>query len=313
MTLTNDQIRRRGLLEIFLSGVAFGFLGYFGKSLLSEGVSPFELLAVRFLGASFIMGIWIFLIQRRALRLSKNEILICLALGSMGYAVFSSLFFLALKGLPASLTVLLLYTYPVMVSIGGVLFLQERLSRGDCIAIGSVMIGLYWIVGPEWNIRDPLLIGFGLLSAMIYSIYILISRRYLKSADPYQAALLIQASAAFVVATAAFHNPHFLITTLMPKLLAHNFDVIGVVVVCTVLAMSLFLTGLPKVSSTEMALFSTTEPVVGVIVAVTLMQEGLSARQWLGGLLILSALIVVARSHRPDRRPDRRPDHQSMG
>ena len=177
-------------------------------------------------------------------------------------------------------------------------FLQERLSRGDWIAIVSVMMGLYWIVGPEWNIRDPLLIGFGLLSALIYSIYILISRRYLKSADPYQAALLIQASAAVVIALAAAFNSQFLWSALTPKLLAHSLDVIGVVVICTVLAMSLFLTGLPKVSSTEVALFSTTEPVVGVIVAVTLMQEGLSARQWLGGVLILGALIVVALSHR---------------
>ena len=42
----------------------------------------------------------------------------CAVLGVLGYAVFSSCFFEALNGLSASLTVLLLYTYPVIVALG---------------------------------------------------------------------------------------------------------------------------------------------------------------------------------------------------
>ncbi len=290
--------RARGLLEIFLSGVAFGFLGYFGKSLLGDGVSPFELLAVRFSVASIFMGVWIFILQRKRITLSRQEFAICVGLGAFGYAVFASLFFFALKGLPASLTVLLLYTYPVMVSLGGVVFLKERLTRGDWIAIGSVMIGLYWIVGPEWQIRDPWLIGFGVLSALIYSAYILVSRRFLKDADPYQSAFFIQLAAAFVVSIVVLGFGFREASHLMPRILSHGFDVAGVAIVCTVVAMSLFLTGLPKVSSTEVALFSTAEPVTGVIVAVTLLDEGMSPRQWLGGLLILVALVTVALAHR---------------
>ena len=293
--------RSQGLVEILLSGVAFGFLGLFGKTLYAAHVTPFELLAVRFTLAGVAMALVIFAVRRDKLTLTRGEIVACLGLGGLGYAVFGSFFFLALTGLPASLTVLLLYTYPVMVSVGGAVFFRERLSRGDWLAMGSVMVGLYWIVGPEWQVRDPRMIGFGVGAAVVYSGYILVSRAFLRRADPFQSACFIQLSAAAVLIAIAIRSPGKMLGLVNQNLGAFA----GVSILCTVVAMSLFLSGLRKVSSTEVALFSTAEPVTGVIVAVLILNEKMSPLQWMGGLLILVALIAVALSH--PRGKSRRP------
>ena len=59
------------------------------------------------------------------------------------------------------------------------------------------------------------------------------------------------------------------------------------------LAISLFLAGLPRVGAARAALLSTWEPVVTVGLAVVLLGDRLSLVQVLGGALVLIAVVVV--------------------
>ena len=63
---------------------------------------------------------------------------------------------------------------------------------------------------------------------------------------------------------------------------------------CSILAMTLFLAGLQKITSSEASILSTTEPIFGVIVATTFLGERIQHIQILGGGLILVGMILTA-------------------
>ena len=112
----NVTSRQTGILQIAVSGFFFGSLGFFGKSVFQNGVTPGELLSLRFTLAALVLWPAVWVLHPREWRLPLTQIAACAALGYSGYALFSSCFFMALSGLSASLTVLMLYTYPVMVA-----------------------------------------------------------------------------------------------------------------------------------------------------------------------------------------------------
>lgn len=159
-------MRLMGIIEIILSGICFGFLGIFGKKAYAAGISSGEFLSFRFLFSAMILGIFFAAFDRKKIILPKKNIFHCLLLGIFGYAVFSSCFFRALQGLSVSLTVLLLYLYPVFVSLGAVLIFKEKLSKMKLLAIPLQFIGLAIFIGVDWQKNDFTSFLFGIGSAI---------------------------------------------------------------------------------------------------------------------------------------------------
>jgi drug/metabolite transporter (DMT)-like permease len=75
----------------------------------------------------------------------------------------------------------------------------------------------------------------------------------------------------------------------------HFLLIISMSLICSLLAMTLFLAGLQKISSSEASLFSTTEPLFGVIIATVILGEKIQFIQVLGAILILFGLIIMAK------------------
>lgn len=283
-------MRQLGIIQVLLSGFCFGFLGLFGKRAYALGVEPGEFLALRFLLASGLLGAWLLATNPSSLSLRRDQILRCMALGAFGYAVFSSCFFYALQGLSASLTVLLLYTYPVIVSVGAWLLFREKLSRYEMLALPLVAVGLYFLVRGEMQVRSPWAILLGFLSALIYSGYIMISSRVTKSIPPFAAIFYVMLGAGIVLV--AIHI----------RRLPSNPEVWAVLgataFLCSVLAMGLFLAALQKLKNSEVSLLSTAEPITGVALAALFLGEHLALPQWIGGGLIVGGMLLVGYSKR---------------
>src|SRR2546428_9355625 len=67
----------------------------------------------------------------------------------------------------------------------------------------------------------------------------------------------------------------------------------AIALIPTMVAISLFLAGLPRIGAARSSLLSTWEPVVTVLLAVVLLAARLSLVQVLGGVLALLAVAVV--------------------
>ena len=281
-------MRQLGIIQILLSGFCFGFLGIFGKWAYSYGLSPGEYLSLRFLLASTLLGAWLLWREPAALRVSRAVLFRSLALGVMGYAVFSSCYFEALTGLSASLTVLLLYTYPVLVSLGAWILFRERFTRVHALALPLVMVGMVLLVWGEFQVRKPSALLFGFGSALFYALYILASRHWLKGVPALTSTFYIMLGAGITLA--ALH----LRPGRIPVEQGAWLVILGTALISTLLAMSLFLAALQKLSSTEASLLSAAEPVTAIALAGFVLGESLIAQQWVGGLLILVGMVLVS-------------------
>ena len=128
---TSDISRGAGVALCLASACGFGLMAIFAKEAYAAGLGVTALLAARFvLAASLLWAIVAVRARRRAAagagpaprrpaRPAASS-LAGLALGAIGYAAQAGLFFSALRHIDASLTSLLLYTYPALVFCGAV-------------------------------------------------------------------------------------------------------------------------------------------------------------------------------------------------
>jgi drug/metabolite transporter (DMT)-like permease len=193
--------RHIGIAQVIASGVCAGFLGIFGKYLFENNVKPGELLALRFSCASLLGFLLLFLRSRGRFQLSWRQVFACMLLGILGYALLSFCFFTALSGLSASLTVLLLYTYPIFVAFGAWIFFQEKISRSHLLAFPVAACGIVGLVWGDFSVDHSEALLFGLGSSIFYALYILASSRLLRKVDPFVSTPTIQFFAGLVLAS----------------------------------------------------------------------------------------------------------------
>ena len=287
--------RSRGVVEILFSGFCFGFLGVLGKSFYSRGGTPGELLSFRFLISAGLLWAYWLVRSPKSLRLSVPQVFKCSLLGIFGYAIFSSCFFQALTGLSASLTVLLLYLYPVIVATAAWIFFGEKIPGSRLVAIPVAIFGLVAFVWADMHVENASALLFGLGSAIFYSLYILASSRWLVGIPALVAVTYIQTAAGLVLGALYLRDSSHVGT-----LLAATWPtILAVALVCSVGAMSLFLAGLQKLKSWEASILSLAEPITGVVLAILLLGDRLSALQGLGALAVLGALVFISRPPSP--------------
>jgi drug/metabolite transporter (DMT)-like permease len=289
------------ILQVLVSGIAFGTLGVFGKLAFAAGLSPGEFLAFRFLISSCVLLTFVALTRPKDFRrIDSRTLAVCAALGVLGYAVFASFYFEALTRISASLTVLLLYTYPLLVSLGSRIFFGERLTRHSLWGLILASLGLVFLVSGDLSLRGELSgLAFGFASALVYSFYILGSSHFLRGKPALASCALIQ-----LAAGVALFFLHLAPGTRIPQLLTNAWPIVlATALIATALAMSLFLVGLQKLRASEVSLLSTMEPISAVLLAGIFLGERLGLLQIAGGLLVLAALVIGSLGPKDGSRP----------
>ncbi|HEY5880808.1 MAG TPA: DMT family transporter [Nakamurella sp.] len=295
-----------GSVYCLLSAAGFGAMAVFGKLAFDAGVSVDALLMTRFglaggllLAAAFARG--------SLRRLPARAVLIGLAMGAIGYAAQAGLYFSALTRIDASLVALILYVYPVLVTVGAIVLGRERADRRRVWALGLALAGIGMVLGGAGTGRFDWVGGLlALGAAFTYTGYILVGDR-LTSDVP---ALALAA----LVCTGAFGT--FVITGALRDV-DLDFAPSGwwwlgaLALVSTVGAILLFFAGLARVGPSKAAVLSIFEPVVTVAAASAVFGETLGPAQWLGGILVLAAVSIgVGRSARRDGREARQGGQQ---
>jgi drug/metabolite transporter (DMT)-like permease len=285
------RTRTKGLVEITLGSLGFGFLGIFGKWAYQSGLTVGELLTARFIIASVLLWLGLFVFNRRKIVLSRQQILISAGLGVFGYAVFATLYFTAIQGMSVGLAALLLYTYPFWVSLLSHFFLGSRMSLRQWLLLLGASIGVGLLLWGQFQLKHPEFLLAGLGSALTYACYILFSERAQKDVPPLSSSLYVITFGA--IALAAFHHPSFTFwTNLTPQ---QGWILLGIATVSTIFPMTMILAGLQKLKSSDAALISMLEPVTAVIAAVLLLHEVMSLRQVLGAVIVILCLALSVR------------------
>ncbi len=280
--------RAVGVGLIAVSAASFGAMAIFARLAYDGGADVGAVLFLRFAIAAPCMAV---LLRLRRQPWPRGRVLAGLiAMGGIGYVGQSLSYFTALTLASASLVALLLYAYPAIVTVLCAVLFGDRLTPVRSGALVLALAGTALIVGPELSGR-PMGVTLGAAAAVIYSVYILAGSRLTPLAGALPSAAVVVASAAAVYAVVALvQRPSF------PTTPGSWVSVVAIALVSTVVAITTFFAGMERLGATDASTLSTIEPVVTVVLAWAVLGERLSAAQVAGGVLVLTAVVLLARA-----------------
>ena len=290
--MTNDR-RVLGIALALTSAASFGVMPVLTKVVYDDGAEPVGVLAVRFAIAAVVLQV--LARTRREVRPTGRTLALLTGLGGIGYVGQALCYFFALERISAGLTSLLLYVYPALVVVLGAVVLRDRPRP---LAVGCVVVatlGTALTIGPVagGQVSGVLL---GLAAALVYAVYILVSSRVTGVGPFATAAWVLTASAVVMGVLALATGPR------LPSSAIAWLALVGVALIGTVVAVTTFFAALALLGPSDTAVVSTVEPVVSIAVAGLVLGERLGPLQLAGGVVVLLAVGVLART-RPAPEP----------
>lgn len=282
--------RIAGAAFVAVSAIGFGALGIFGKVAFAAGASTATVLFLRFMVAGILMAA---LMATLRLPWPKGRDLgILVAMGALGYVGQAFCYFSSLHHASAGLTALLLYLYPALVTLASAALGRQRLTPIKAAAVLVSLIGIFLTVA-DGLAGTPTGIAFGAGAAVIYTGYILVGEHVTRRTGAIPAATVIMLAAAAVYGSAlTWEGAHW------PAGAAGWGAVAAIALFSTVIAMVGFFAGMQRLGAANAATLSTLEPVVTLILAAAVLDESLGPTQIAGAVMVLGAVVTLARAGR---------------
>jgi len=286
-------------------GVALALVAAFGFSLkaifvkLGYGyhVSPVVLLALR-MGFALPVFLWVGLHSgRHGAKLTARDWGALILLGSAGYYGASILDFMGLQYITAGLERLILFTYPTLTVLIGVLFQGKRLTRSIVAAIGLSYLGIGFAFFHDVHLAGdlgPVLLGCGLVfaSSLSYAFYLagsgaMIAR--LGSARFTALAMLMSTAGTLL---------HFVLTepfsAFVQPLPVYGLG-LAMALVCTVMPVFAQSAAIRRIGAGPASLMGTVGPLLTIVFGWWWLGEHISAAQIFGGALVIFGVWLVGR------------------
>jgi len=272
-----------GVALVVAGAALFGTLGIFGELARAADLSTATLLTARFLAATAML--WAYLLRRGTpVRLGNRTLAVELALGVV-YGFMAIAYFESLAWLSAGVATLVLFTYPVQVTLVSAVALDEPITVAKALALVAALGGVALVTGGGSTAGLPGLVLVGLAS-LAYTVYSTGSRVMVETIPP-----LTHAAYVFLGVTVAVLLYGVGAGTLStPATPAHWHLIAGITVVGTLLPMLLFTAGLARIPASTASIVSTSEPLTTVVLGVLLLGEPFTPTIALGGVAILASV-----------------------
>ncbi|MFB4164461.1 DMT family transporter [Alteribacillus sp. JSM 102045] len=277
---------------ITVAGASFwGLTGLFVQNLYRFGFSPLEVVTVRMTLSTIIMFALIGIVRPYLLKIFIRDIPYFIGLGVVSIALFNWCYFTVMEQSSLSVAVVLLYTSPVFVAVISRFVFKESLTVNKITAIILTLAGCSFVAGllpgGAMNITIPVLI-IGSASGFFCSLYSIIgkfvSRKYHS----------VTITAYSMLCCSIFLLP---LSGLEQNLEPFSepsvwLYAVGSVLISTILAYVLYTAGLKYIESSHAAILSTIEPIVAIMVGVSVFNDNLTVWQSIGIVLVFSSILL---------------------
>ena len=279
-----------------LAAFGFSLKAIFVKLAYPYGVDAITLLALR-MGFALPVFLWVGLAgQKAAVKLERSDWGKLALLGCLGYYGASILDFRGLEYISAGLERLILFTYPTLTILIGVLFHGKAFSRREGIALVLCYTGIGFAFAHDLGLGEPreVLIGGALVfgSSVSYALY-------LSGSAPMIARLgAMRFSALAMLMSSAVTLLHFCVvqpfSAFIQPLPVYGWG----------LAMALFATVLPvfaqsaairRLGAGRASLYGMVGPLLTIGFGWWLLNEVISTAQMIGAALVVAGILIVSR------------------
>lgn len=272
----------RARVMIIASMAVFGTLAPFVRNI---SVSSGELALYRAILAAALIGVFLLVTRQKipVRGLGKELVLLLLSGVAMGFNWI--LLFQAYKYTTVSVATLSYYFAPVIVTVVSPILFREKLTGKQilCFVMSTVGIVLITGIGEMQGGNDLIGIAFGLSAAVLYATVVLLNK-FIKNVEGIHRTFL-QFLAAILVLI-----PYVAMSggVTLDRLSGLGWGCLLVVgLVHTGVAYCFYFSALKEIPGQEAAILSYVDPLVAVMISVTVLGEHMTLWQALGGALIL--------------------------
>lgn len=285
----NSQVK--GYILGAIAAATYGLNPLFTLPLYADGMQPDNVLFYRYLLG--IPAVAIMLKARgRGFRIERNTVVPLTFMGIL-MAVSSLLLFLSYNYMDAGIASTMLFVYPLMVALIMTIFFRERLSLLTilCISLatGGIMLLFKGSDGATLSVTGTVFVMF---SALAYACYIVgMNRPHLRSVPTLKAIFYVLLSGTVLFGAKIVATPGS--TFAGPEHWYMWGCVVALAILPTVISFMCTTTAIQYIGPTPTAILGALEPVTAVIVGITVFNEQLTGRDWLGIVLIVVAVTLV--------------------
>ncbi len=292
--MSRSSMARRDLVALTLAATCWGLGTVISKAALDE-MPPLTLLPIQLMSSLVVLAL---LMRRQGITLRAGGSPLLGRLGLLNPGIAYALSLLGLATITASLSVLLWAFEPLMILVLAAWFLGERITP-TFVALSMVAVVGMIVVLYEPSIGSSQLIGVALTLAGIAccAAYTVITRRLIPDAEETSQVVLAQQGHALVLALglvviAGLAGGAIVPASLTPLGLA---SAIGSGVLYYAGAYWFYLGALRHVPASLAAVSFYLIPIVGLAASALLLGERLDLRQWVGTIIVLAAVLTIAR------------------
>lgn len=286
--------RFNGYIFAALAAAFYGTNPLFAVPLYSS-MDPVSVLLFRYLlGIPLLAAI---IVSRADRLLPHTREVFPLALSGVIISISSLTLYEAYRYMNAGLASTLLFMYPVLTSLLMTLFFHEKFRRitGICLLLTSA--GLYLLMQPAQGASTNVT-GFALIfvSSLTYAVYLVMVKvsRVLPLIPALRSLLWQLLFGGLVFVTVLVGEGGLL----LPKTLFTWGNLAALAVFPTVLSLLFTLRAIASIGPTPTAIFGALEPVTAVSLSLLFLGESITAREILGGCLIVLATLLVVTGDR---------------
>jgi len=279
------------IIIVALGALSYGMLSSFAKIAYGQGYNAGEItFAQASIGALILWSVVLFRsIKSKSFKLIGNWKLL-LAGTSMGISAYT--YYLSVEYIPASLAIVLLMQMTWMSILAEWVFFGKKTSKVELSSSVLIIIGTV-LAGNLINTKDLdfsiIGIGFGVLSAVLYTLYVLFTSRLGNDVPMFEKSALMTTGSAIMI---------LLIN--LKSITASNHIDLGLLqwgtflaVFGTVIPPVCFTTGMPKIGAGLSAILLTLELPTAVFCAHIILGEQITFLQVVGISIMLGAIIYL--------------------
>ncbi len=288
-----DWRETTGYILIILASCFFGGSASLGKTLMNNGLSTIMLMEIRSVITSVVLLPALLLVGRKHLQVDSKDWILFLLLGIPGIALVNSSYYYAVKTLSVALAVFIQFTAPVLVFLYGWSTRKEKATQQKLLALLLCLLGTFFMVRLHSS-ESASISWIGVTSAFVatfaFAFYVLLSHQLGKK----YSAWTITFYGYFVACLFWFivQNPAETASTLSRNHLWKGAILFSLF--STLIPFALFLSGLMRVTPTGATIASTSETITASVFAYLFLGESLTPGQLFGGVLIVSAILILA-------------------
>ncbi|MBQ2876448.1 MAG: EamA family transporter [Clostridia bacterium] len=280
-----------GYFFIIGSAILFGCMPLIAKHIYSEGINPISLVVLRnILSLPFLFTFG--LIKKESFKVDLKAIPRVVSIGIFGCALTPLLLFYSYNYISGGTATVFHFIYPALVLLLYFLFLKEKMSRSNVVAIIMCVAGIAMFYDPNGYL-DPTGAILALLSGLTYALYIFFLGKFGRvGMSNFVFSFYTTSGAAVVLLVVAIVTQ----SLVLPSSFLGWILCIAFALLINVGAVVLFQCGTLIIGGQKASIMSTLEPITSLVVGFLAFDENISLLSAIGSLFVISASIFIALS-----------------